>query len=167
MQIFNLFQNLKMELENYGPRFSGAELKLSQLLSAKNLGFHLEVLDPKTFSSPYHWHDKEEELCIVIEGEAILRKNNEFKKVRAGDLIYHGTGLETAHHMFNHTDKPFKFFALSTRAADEICGYPDSRKTLDRKNRKVTQDGVEVDYWKDEEDPTKYWPAHALKGDVP
>lgn len=164
MHIFNLLGDLNLEAISFGARFSGAELNMSALVDAKNLGFHLEVLDPQTFSAPYHWHEKEEELCIVIEGEAILRKNNAFKRVQSGDIIYHGIGPESAHHMFNHTNMPFKFFALSTRFPDEICGYPDSKKVLDKKTRRVTQSGIEVDYWKDEMDPAKYWPAEALHG---
>ena len=166
MQIFNLFAQLEMEKADFGPRFKGAELHLAKLLKTKNLGFQLEVIDPGTFSAPYHWHEKEEELCIALEGEAVLRTSGEFKLIRAGDLIYHATGPESAHQMFNHTDRPFKFFALSTRFPDEIVCYPDSRKTLEKKARRVTQGGAEVDYWKDEGDPRQYWPESALKGEI-
>jgi uncharacterized cupin superfamily protein len=167
LEIWNLFGKLNMDRVEDAERFTGEVLPLAKLVGAKNLGFHLEIMDPGTFSSPYHWHEKEEELCIVIEGEAILRKNNEFKKVRAGDLIFHGTGPESVHHMFNHTDRPFKFFALSSRFPGETCGYPDSNKIYDKASKSITQNGRPVDYWKDEEDPRKHWPAHALRGEVP
>lgn len=166
MKIMNLFDPNGLMPSNYGPKYNGAEKEMSKEFGTKNLGFHLEVMNPKTFSCPYHYHTEEEELCIVVEGEAVVRHNGEFRKVKAGDVIYYGTGAENAHHIYNHTDKPFKFFALSTNFPEESCYYPDSNKKLDRKARLITQNGEKADYFKDEEDPSKYWPEHALRGDV-
>lgn len=166
MNIVNLFDPTGLIDSSYGPKYSAAEKEIAKSFEAKNIGFHLEVMNPKTFSCPYHYHTKEEELCIVIEGEAIVRNNNLFRKVKAGDLIYYGTGIDSAHHMYNHTDKPFKYFVLSTKFGDELCHYPDSKKTLDKKNRTVTQNGVAADYFKDEEDPSIHWPAEVLKGNI-
>jgi len=70
-------------------------------------------MNPKTFACPYHYHEKEEELMIVLEGEAIVRKNGEFRKVKAGDLVYYETGPASVHQLYNHTDQPFQFFVLS------------------------------------------------------
>lgn len=166
MKIVNLLNPTGLVDVKYGPKYHGAEQEIGGKFGTKNLGFHLEVMNPKTFSCPYHFHTEEEELCLVLEGEAVVRYNGEFRKVKAGDLIYYGVGPESAHQMYNHTDKPFKFFILSTRFPDEFCHYPDSKKRLDRKNRLITQNGVKVDYMKDEEDPAIYWPEHALRGNV-
>ena len=83
---------------------------------AKKLGFNIEIMDPKTFSCPYHYH----------------------------------------------TEKPFKYFVLSSKSTDEICYYPDSNKKSVSAERLMTQNGVKVDYFKDEEDPGKYWPKDRL-----
>jgi len=137
------------------------------MFGAKNLGFHLEILDPKTFSAPFHFHDQEEEMLIVIEGEAVVRFKDRFQKIKAGDLVYFSTGPDSVHQTYNFTDKPFKFFALSSKFPEEKCHYPDSGKYLDKKIRKVLENGVEVDYFKNEEDPSVYWPEWALKGEIP
>ncbi|MES2801333.1 MAG: cupin domain-containing protein [Bdellovibrionota bacterium] len=144
--------------------YKGGVLELSETFGAKNLGFHVETLDPKNFSCPYHYHEKEEELFLVLEGEAIVRKNNEFRKVGPGDIIFYEVGETSAHNMYNHTDKPFKILAISNNSDTDVCHYPDSKKI--NSSGVVKQNGEIVDYFKDEEDPAKYWLAHALRGEV-
>jgi len=166
MNILNLMSELNFEIFSNGINYNGADVSIGKLFHSKNIGFHLEILNPKSFSCPYHYHEKEEELCIVMEGDAILRQNNQYRKIKTGDLVYFATGPENAHHIYNHSDKPLKFFVLSTQDPDEICHYPDSLKIFDVKARKVTQNGMEVDYWKDEENPGRNWPANALQGKI-
>jgi uncharacterized cupin superfamily protein len=166
MHILNLNDSTGWTTSNHGESYRWSEKNISDVFGAKNLGFHLEIMAPKTFSCPYHFHTKEEEMMIVIEGEAIVRKNGQFRKVKSGDLVYYETGEQSAHNLYNHTDKPFKYFVLSTKSPDEICYYPDSKKMLSRLDRKITQNGAVVDYFKDEEDPGKYWPPEVLAGNV-
>lgn len=162
MHILNI---LKESLTPAGrTNYKGGVLELAQKFGAKNLGFHVEVLDPKNFSCPYHYHEQEEELFLVLEGEAIIRRNNEFRKVGPGDIIFYEVGEKTAHNMYNHTDKPFKFLAIANNSDTDVCHYPDSKKISSPKG--FMQNGEIVDYFKDEEDPAKYWPAHALRGEV-
>lgn len=166
MNIVNLFDNDGLKKSNYGQNYNGFKKEISSVFGANNIGFHLEVMNPKTFSCPYHYHEFEEELVYVIEGEAIARVNNCYHVVRTGDLIYYGTGPQSAHQLYNHTEKPFKFFVLSTKFPQENCFYPDSEKRLDKNIRTVFQGEQKVDYWKDEEDPSIHWPSHALRGEI-
>ncbi|MGZ3782877.1 MAG: hypothetical protein ACXVCY_19695, partial [Pseudobdellovibrionaceae bacterium] len=70
-----------------------------------------------------------------------------------------------AHQFYNHTEKPFRFFALSNKCPEEVCEYPDSNKKWDRKQKKLFQNGVEVDdYWLGEENPDLKWPIEIIKG---
>ncbi len=162
MHILNIY---KESLKAAGrTNYRGGVLELAETFGAKKLGFHVETLDPKNFSCPYHYHEQEEELFLVLEGEAIVRKNNEFRKVGPGDIIFYEVGKSSAHNMYNFTDKPFKFLAISNNSDTDICHYPDSKKR--NESGKVTQNGVVVDYFHDEEDPAKYWPAHALRGEL-
>jgi uncharacterized cupin superfamily protein len=145
----------------HGEHYAGAEAPLAKPWGAEALGFHIEILDPGKFSCPYHRHEKEEELFIALEGSATVRQDGEFFAVSAGDLFFFKKGV--THQIYNHTSKPFRFFALSNDHPEEVCDYPDSRKKLETKLDRITQDGVEVDdYWKDEEDPRSHWPADIL-----
>lgn len=164
MNILNLLTAKDLRIAAGQKNYTGAVLELAEKFGAKKLGFHLEVIDPKNFSCPYHWHSDEEELFLVLEGEAIVRCNNEFRKVSPGDVIFYRTGPETAHNMYNHTDKPFKFLAIANVSDNDACQYPDSKKISSPNG--FMQNGQVVNYFKDEEDPAKYWPEHALRGDV-
>jgi uncharacterized cupin superfamily protein len=167
MHVINLLE-CSLNPEDFGPKYLGSTRELGTEMGSKLLGFHVEVLDPKMFSCPYHWHEKEEELAVVLAGEAVLRVGGQFRKVQKGDLLFFPPGAATAHHLYNHTDQPFKFLAMSSKViTDEKCHYPDSNKVLDRLTRLITQNGEPATYFKDEEDPSRYWPAEALLGKVP
>lgn len=128
---------------------------------SEELGFHVERLLPKAFSCPYHLHEKEEELFLVIDGSAYVRQDGEFYVVNKGDLILFKKG--SAHQFYNHTNSDFKFLALSNKAPDEIVHYPDSNKKWNRTKKELTQNGESVEnYWKDEESPEKFWPKEII-----
>lgn len=162
--VVNLFdqKNLSYESEQYGDSYAGSSAPIAKLWNSKKLGFHAEIVDPGTFSCPYHLHHEDEELFLVLEGSAICRQDGEFFELKAGDLILFKTGV--AHQFYNHTDKPFRFLALSSKSPDEVCEYPDSRKRLEYPAMRITQEGAEVsDYWKDETNPRQHWPPELLK----
>ncbi len=164
MTIINILDSEASGFESWehGPEYGGATRALAAELGAEKLGFHLETLEARRFSCPYHRHQGEEELFIVLKGRALLRQDGEFKEIKEGDLVFFKTGV--AHQFYNHTDSPFIFFALSNRDPADVCEYPDSRKVLNVADRKLTQDGQEVeDYWQDEENPRNFWPQHLVQ----
>jgi uncharacterized cupin superfamily protein len=147
--------------ESHGESYVCQSAPIAKLWDSKKLGFHVEVLEPKTFSCPYHLHHQEEELFLVLEGKAMVRQDEKFFEIAKGDLILFKTGV--AHQFYNHSDLPFKFFALSNNVFDEVCEYPDSSKKWERKSKRLSQNGVEVDdYWKDEENPRAKWPSEIV-----
>ncbi len=164
MNIMNLFDDSNLNPYDYGKRYKGLDKEIASHFAAKEIGFHLEILAPGCFSAPYHYHEKEEELVIVLKGEAMLRENNKYRKIKEGDLIFFPVGEEAPHQLYNHSEADFRYFVLSSKCPEDKCHYPDSRKTLERKTRAILQDGNPVDYWKDEEDPALHWPAEALAG---
>lgn len=159
--IINL-NSLEYKAEQRDENYKYESAPLAKEMGAEKLGFHAEILAPKSFSCPYHFHHSEEELFLVLEGEATLRQADQFRKVTKGDLIFFANGPEGVHQFYNHTDKPFKFFALSTMDDFEVCEYPDSKKVLLNKTKKLFQLGQAVDYWKGEEDPKRFWPKEYL-----
>lgn len=159
--IINL-ESLEFKTEEANANYKHDSAPLATKMGAKKLGFHAEILPPKKFSCPYHFHHSEEELFLVLDGKAILRQNDQFREVNRGDLIFFTNSPEGAHQFYNHTDQPFRFLALSTMDAFEVCEYPDSKKTYVNKLKKVFQFGHEVDYWHDESDPKKFWPKEHL-----
>jgi len=137
--------------------YSGKFVEVGRKLKSQKLGFHIQTLAPNKFSCPYHYHNAEEELFFVIEGEATMRQNNQYCKVGEGDLIYFGLGKEYAHQFYNHTDKPFKFLAISNKDKLDTAVYPDSDKIIIRKSRQLFKQSDAVSYLTDEENPKSYW----------
>lgn len=162
--IVNL-ENLEFEsdhsMENYKYDFApGVSVKE---MGARKLGYNVSRLLPGQFSCPYHFHHSEEELFLVLEGKARLRQANQYREVTKGDLIFFSTNIEGAHQFYNHTDKPFIYFGLSTIDPLDVCEYPDSKKINIRRLKKIFQAGTEVSYLKDEENPSKHWPSKEVR----
>lgn len=160
MNVTNLFSPEGYLVANQRQNYRSSYKEIAEVFGAKKLGFHTKILEPKTFSAPYHWHTGEEEVIIVLEGSATVRNNDQFCVIKPGDLIFYGVGPESAHHMYNHTDQPFKYFVLSNIDNSETCYYPDSKKQSSPEG--WIQNGLKVDYFKDEEDPSKNWPTDKL-----
>lgn len=164
--LINLFSDASLNFEewHHAKAYSGSVAEIAKLWHTKKLEFHVEILNPKSFSCPYHKHQEEEELFIILKGEGTVRQDDEFYTIKEGDLVLFKTGV--THQFYNHTDSPMLFFALSNKSHHEICTYPDSNKMLkkDGENSVLTQNGLEIDnYWKDEEDPAVKWPKHILQ----
>jgi uncharacterized cupin superfamily protein len=159
--IINL-ENLNYEAEESGDHYKGGSAPLASKMGAKKLGFHAEILYPKKFSCPYHFHHSEEELFLVLEGSAILRQADRFREVSRGDLIHFSNSPDGAHQFYNHTEKPFRFLALSTMDNFEVVEYPDSKKISVVKLKKTFQAESAVAYFTGEEDPRRFWPKEYL-----
>jgi uncharacterized cupin superfamily protein len=153
--------NLKTLKLDTGPGvqpYSGKFNRPAGEMGAKKLGFNVRTIPPGEFSCPYHFHQSEEELFLILEGKGTLRQANQFREISEGDLIFLQTGAPGAHQIYNHTSSELRLLAISNRDTNELVEYPDSRKIYDSKTKKLTQSGNEVDYWKDELDPGRFWP---------
>ncbi len=143
--------------------YETAPAAFSSKLGAKKLGWNVALLPPGKFSCPYHFHHSEEEVFLVLEGRAILRQPNGYREIEKGDLIFFATTPEGAHQIYNHTDKPLKYLALSSLDPLDLGEFPDSGKISVRKLKQVFQAGSAVDYWTDEKDPARFWPSEQLR----
>ncbi len=150
--------NTKMEVDK--SRVSQYETKVSSIdsfdMGSKLLFFDIRELPPGNFSCPYHFHSDEEEVFIVIEGEATLRLNDKKEIVKKGELMFFKSGPEGAHQLFNHTNSPFKYLDLSTNRDYGYCEYPDSKK-INVGNGHIYKHDDQVDYYEGEKDIPEFW----------
>ena len=93
-------------------------------LSGDRLGVRIEELAPGGTSSEHHFHTTEEEHVIVLEGTATLVLGTEHHKLDAGDHTWFLAGEDTAHHIKNTSDKPFKFLVFGERNSQDVVVYP-------------------------------------------
>ena len=100
-------------------------------LPFEKIGVRVESLDPGTTSSVHHYHTKEEEHLLVLEGTATLHMDSGDHMLSPGDHAFFPAGSEDAHHIENTSDEPFKFFVFGERRKDDVVYYPrDGTKLL-------------------------------------
>lgn len=146
-------------------RFGAASADIGQRIGARQLGLNLTVIPPGKRAWPFHHHQVNEELFLVLEGHGLLRLGQGEHPVRPGDVIScPAGGPEQAHQLINTGAVDLKFLALSTMRLPEVLGYPDSGKTglrvLQHEAEGKTSvlrmnfpDTAAVGYWDGEEDP--------------
>lgn len=135
----------------YGAGFSN----LSLFFGSEKLGFNISEIAPGKYLCPYHFHHLEEELLLVLEGEATVRQNDEAHIIKKNDLVFYN--LKVPHQLYNHTAHICRILAISNTDPNDICEYPDSHKINFRRLRKIYLEGQEVEYFEGEEREARFW----------
>lgn len=88
------------------------------------------TLEPGGISSQRHWHEGEDELVVMLDGEAVLVEDEGETVMRAGDVAAFPKGVANGHHLVNRSDRPCVFVAIGKPATSD-CHYPDIDLHLD------------------------------------
>ena len=101
---------------------------------------HVE-LEPGAWSSQRHWHEAEDELLVMLSGEAVLVEEDGETLLLPGDIVAWAKGVANGHHLINRSDRPCSFVAIGRPAASD-CHYPDIDMKLDGQSQTfVRKDG--------------------------
>ena len=95
-----------------------------------SLGASHVTLEPGAWSSQRHWHDDEDELIVMISGEAVLIEGPDGSQptrtlLRPGDICGWAAADGIAHHIINESDAACTFVAVSAGDTRGTGGYPD------------------------------------------
>ena len=91
-----------------------------------DFGANLVTLAPGAMSSMRHWHSDEDELVVMLDGEAVLIDENGEHVMRAGDVATFAKGDANGHHLVNRSTADATFLAVGTDRPDtDQCTYPD------------------------------------------
>ena len=82
------------------------------------------TLEPGAWSSQRHWHEGEDELVVMLDGEAVLVDDAGEHIMRPGDVATFPAGEANGHVLQNRSDTPCSFVAIGRPAASD-CHYPD------------------------------------------
>jgi len=88
------------------------------------------VLEPGGISSQRHWHEGEDEILVILAGEAVLVEDGGETMLRAGDCAAFPKGVADGHHLVNRGVADCVFVAVG-RPATTDCHYPDIDMHLD------------------------------------
>lgn len=84
------------------------------------------TLKPGAWSSQRHWHDGEDEMVIMLAGEAVLVEDDGRTIMRAGDIAVWPKGSTNGHHLINESDADCVLVALGGgKQYDSGGGYSD------------------------------------------
>jgi uncharacterized cupin superfamily protein len=88
-------------------------------------GVNLCRLKPGAMSALRHWHEREDELVYVLEGEIVLIEDGGETLLRPGDAAAFKAGVANGHHLVNRTERDALLLEIGTRAASERAHYSD------------------------------------------
>jgi uncharacterized cupin superfamily protein len=88
-------------------------------------GVNLTRLKPGAASAQRHWHEVEDELIFVIEGEIVLIEDAGETLLRPGDAAGFKAGVADGHHLVNKSGHDALYLEIGTRSPVERSHYPD------------------------------------------
>jgi uncharacterized cupin superfamily protein len=99
------------------------------------------VLKPGAWSSQRHWHDGEDELLVMLAGEAVLVEDDGQTLLRPGDVAVFPKGRKNGHHLRNesHADCCFVVVGGGVRTGG---GYSDIDMVFTASNEYLRKDGT-------------------------
>jgi uncharacterized cupin superfamily protein len=110
----------------FDQRVRGRERKrLGEAAGLTQFGVNLTRLKPGLQSSLRHWHEHEDELVYVLEGELVLVEDGGETVMRAGDAAGFKAGVANGHHFVNRSDRDAVYLEIGTRSPRERAHYPD------------------------------------------
>ncbi|AXK73611.1 cupin domain-containing protein [Lysobacter sp. TY2-98] len=98
--------------------------RLAPATGLKDFGASHVTLKPGAWSSQRHWHEDEDELVVMISGEAVLVDDHGETVLRAGDVAAFPKGDGNGHCLRNDSHADCVFVAIG-QATTKLCHYSD------------------------------------------
>ncbi len=106
--------------------------RLAPAAGLTSMGASHVVLKPGAWSSQRHWHAGQDELVVMLAGEAVLVEDEGETVIRPGDVLAWPAGARNGHHLQNRTGEDCVFVAISAGAREGDSGeYPDIDMVFD------------------------------------
>jgi uncharacterized cupin superfamily protein len=99
------------------------------------------VLEPGAASSQRHWHEGEDEFCVILSGHAVLIDDQGRTLMGPGDCAAFPKNDGNGHQLINESDADCVLIAIGV-AGDTPCHYPDIDVHIDAEGRYWRKDGT-------------------------
>ena len=106
--------------------------RLGNAVGLDQFGVNLCRLKPGAASSQRHWHETEDELVYMLEGEAVLIEDGGETVLRPGDAAGWKAGVANGHCLVNRTARDAVFLEIGTRSKRERAHYSDIDMRVER-----------------------------------
>jgi len=130
MPIIRASQRLVETTETSDPRMANREEWISEPAGLTQFGAFIHVLAPGTKSSIKHWHESEDEMVYVLEGEVSVIEGEAEHVLHPGDAAAFPKGQGPGHYLWNKGAAPVKCLVVGTRADVDRITYPDHDRVL-------------------------------------
>ena len=105
--------------------------KLGPVFNLIDFGATVTMLEPGAWSSQRHWHEGEDELVVILEGEAVLIEDAGETLMRAGDIAVFPKGNGNGHHFINRSDAPCRLISIGKGGVSAPVHYSDIDMMID------------------------------------
>jgi len=99
--------------------------RLGEVFGLSQFGINQLELPPGAWSSQRHWHERQDELVYVLEGEATLVTDEGETTLSAGMVAGFPAGTENGHHIVNRSGAVVRLLEIGTRTSEETAHYSD------------------------------------------
>jgi uncharacterized cupin superfamily protein len=99
--------------------------RLAPVGGLTEMGASHVVLKPGAWSSQRHWHNDEDELLIMLTGEAVLVEDDGRTVLKPGDVCAWPKGVANGHHLINESDADCSFIAIGAGNQKGTGAYSD------------------------------------------
>ena len=117
----------------YPPSFNKAvegrsRKRLARAAGLTQFGVNVCTLKPGAASSQRHWHESEDELVYVLEGEVVLRVDGGDIVLKPGDAAAWKAGVPSGHCLINRSDRDAVFIEVDMMVVLDEKGARYTRK---------------------------------------
>jgi uncharacterized cupin superfamily protein len=99
--------------------------RLGDAAGLDQFGVNLTTLKPGASSALRHWHEKEDELIYVVQGEVVLIEDGGETVLKPGDAAGFKANTPNGHHLVNRAGSDAVYLEIGTRSKHETARYPD------------------------------------------
>lgn len=112
--------------EPYASQMAGrSSQRLGDLAGLTQFGVNIVTLAPGAAASLRHWHLREDEFAMVLEGELTLIEGAGEVVMHVGDCAAWKAGVPNGHRFVNRSAAPARFLVVGTKAETEVATYSD------------------------------------------
>ena len=98
----NIFEPALEPGEDDPAGFRTRAARVGALAGGQNLGATVYELPPGEALCPYHWHEANEEMAIVLSGNPTVRMPDGWRELQPGEMVAFRRGQGGAHQVANH-----------------------------------------------------------------
>ena len=108
-----------------GQMLGRSSQRLGDLAGLTQFGVNIVTLQPGAVASLRHWHLREDEFALVLEGDLILIEDDGDTPMRPGDCAAWKAGVANGHRFVNRSARPARFLVVGAKGTDEVATYSD------------------------------------------